>query len=84
MQLPAENYSRFCVRMRIDCEQPEKGILLWVQSTNGEYSGLYHLPAQTFGELELRLPEAIGTITQFRIEPQMTDVCIHIDWIKFE
>ena len=84
LQLPAEAYSRFAVRMRVDCAQPEKGVLLWVQTTQGEYSALYHLPAQTFGELELLLTKAKGTITQFRIEPQMTDCCIHIDWIRFE
>ena len=70
--------------MRIDCEQPEKGILLQVQTTEGEHSTMSYLPAQTMGELELPLADAKGTITQFRIEPQMTDVCIHIDWIKFE
>lgn len=84
LQLPAENYTRFCVRMRIDCEQPEKGILLQVQTTEGEHSTMCYLPAQTMCELELPLTDAKGTITQFRIEPQMTDVCIHIDWIRFE
>ena len=84
LQLPAENYSSFRVRMQVDCEQPEKGILLQVQTTDGEYSAMHYLPAQTMGELELPLTDAKGTITQFRIEPQMTDCCIHIDWIKFE
>lgn len=84
LQLPAENYRSFRVRMRIDCQQPEKGILLRVQTTQGEHSAMHYLPAQTMGDLELPLTDAKGTITQFRIEPQMTDVCIHIDWIKFE
>ena len=84
LQLPAKNYSRFRVRMQIDCEEPEKGILLWVQTTEGEHSIMCYLPAQTMGDLELPLTDAKGTITQFRIEPQMTDCCIHIDWIKFE
>jgi len=82
--LPAERYSCFRVRMQVDCEQPEKGILLWVKTTEGEYSAMRYLPAQTMGELELPLMDAKGTITEFRIEPQMTDCCIHIDWIKFE
>ena len=84
LQLPAEKYSRFRVRMQIDCEEPEKGILLCVKTTEGDHSIMSYLPALTMGELELPLTDAKGTITQFRIEPQMTDVCIHIDWIKFE
>ena len=84
LQLPAENYRSFKVRMQIDCEQLEKGVLLQVQTTEGEYSVMRYLSAQTMGELELPLPDAKGTITHFRIEPQMTDCCIHIDWIKFE
>lgn len=84
LQLPAENYSRFCVRLRVDCEQPEKGILLLVETTEGEYRSFKQLPAQTMGELVLPLTDAKGTITQFRIEPQMIDCCIHVDWIRFE
>lgn len=84
LRLPAEKYNRFRVRMQIDCEEPEKGILLRVQTTEGEHSIMCYLPAQNMGDLELPLTDAKGTITQFRIEPQMTDCCIHIDWIKFE
>ena len=84
LQLPAKRYSAFRVRLRIDCEEPEKGVLLQVQTTEGEYSTICYLPAQTMSDLELPLENAKGTITQFRIEPQMTDVCIHVDWIRFE
>lgn len=84
LQLPMEQYKRFFVRMKLDCEQPEKGILLQVFSTEGTHECLVQLPGGTMGELTLPLPEGEGTITGFRIEPQMTDCCIYVDRIAFE
>lgn len=84
LQLPAENYNNFHVRMRIDCADIEKGVLIQVQTTKGVHSEMYLLPPQVMVDLDLDLSTAEGTITQFRIEPQMTDVCLHIDWLKFE
>ena len=84
LQLPAENYRCFRVRMRIDCEDLEKGVLIQVQTTEGVHKEMFLLPAQTMVDLCVDLTAAKGTITQFRIEPQMTDCCIHVDWIKFE
>ena len=82
--LPAEQYSRFVVRMRLDCEEPDKGVRLQVMTTEGEYSCLIQLPAQSMQELSLDISQAKGMITAFRIEPQMTDCCIYADRIAFE
>lgn len=84
LQLPAEKYSRFAVRMRLDCEEPEKGVRLYVTTTQGEHSCLVQLPAQSMQELSLDISQAKGTVTAFRIEPQMTDCCIYVDKIAFE
>lgn len=84
LRLPMKDYSRFAVRMKLDCEEPEKGILLQVVTTEKTYEALVHLPPQTMGELCLPLPEEAGIITGFRIKPQMTDCCIYIDRIAFE
>ena len=84
LQLPAEDYRCFRVRMRIDCEDLEKGVLIQVQTTEGVHKEMFLLPAQTMVDLRVDLTAAKGTITQFRIEPQMTDCCIHVDWIRFE
>ena len=84
LQLPAQAYSRFCVRMRLDCVEPEKGIVLKVFTDEAEYSSLVTIPAQTMQDILLELSAARGTITGFRIEPQMTDCCIYVDRIAFE
>ena len=84
LHLPMKKYSRLAVRMRLDCETPEKGVLLQVTTTEKICERLVYLSAQTMGDIELPLPEEEGTITGFRIEPQMTDCCIYIDRIAFE
>ncbi len=82
--LPARDYSSFCVRMRIDTEQPEKGVLLKVITTEAEHSCLVHMPSQTMEDRMLDISKLQGIITGFRIEPQMTDCCIYIDRIAFQ
>lgn len=84
LMLPAEKYSRFCVRMQLDCEEPQKGIRLSVTTTQGEHSCLVQLPVQTMQKLTLDISQAKGTVTAFRIEPQMTDCCIYVEHIAFE
>jgi len=84
LELPMKDYSRFALRMKLDCEQPEKGILLQVTTTEKIYEKLVHLPAQTMGDLELELPGDKGIIIGFSIKPQMTDCCIYVDRIAFE
>ena len=84
LQLSAEKYSRFAVQMKLECQEPEKGILLQVTTDTKTYECIAQLPPQTMGRLTLPLPEGTGTITGFRIAPQMTDCCIYIDRIAFE
>ena len=84
LRLPARDYSSFCVRMRIDTEQPEKGVLLKVITTEAEHSCLVHMPSQTMEDHMLDISKLQGIITGFRIEPQMTDCCIYVDRIAFE
>lgn len=84
LQLPAENYSRFVVRMRLDCEEPEKGVCLCVTTTEGKHSCFVQLPPQSMQDIALDISQAKGIITDFRIEPQMTDCCIYVDKIAFE
>lgn len=84
LELPMKDYSRFVLRMKLDCEQPKKGILLQVTTMEKIYEKLVHLPTQTMGDLELELPGDKGIITGFSINPQMTDCCIYVDRIAFE
>lgn len=84
LQLAGERYSRFYVRMRLDCTEPEKGVRLTVTTTEGEYSRVVQFAPQTMQEAVLDLPQSKGTITAFRIEPQMTDCCIYAERIAFE
>lgn len=84
LQLEAKDYSRFVVRMKLDCQEPQKGILLQVTTNEKTYECLAQLPPQTMGVLTLQIPADTGEITGFRIAPQMTDCCIYIDRIAFE
>ena len=84
LRLPARDYRSFCVRIRIDTEQPEEGVLLKVLTTEEELSCLVHMPSQTMEDHMLDISKLQGIITGFRIEPQMPECCIHVDRVAFE